>query len=149
LISDAPPRQLLRLRKEELVHLYNSAGLSENPEALTKQEIVDVIVAARDDFAPAPPSSPPGVSSGYSSDEGNAAGDEENNVLPRYEVMSNGLRRRATTNYLSRPNEKPCKGRSLSMGNLLAQNSFHEGRKTARILDIKKNGEGSVGSTTR
>ena len=147
LLSDAPPRQLLRMRKDELVHLYNAAGLPDSAETFTKQEIVDAIVATRDDCLPVPPSSPPGASTGYSSDDGNIAGDEENDIPPQY--IPNGLRRRATVNFPSRINEKPWKGRSLSMSNLLAQNSFHYGRRAPKMLETKKSEDGSVSSGTR
>jgi hypothetical protein len=111
---------------------------------------VDVIVEARDDATSVPPSSPPSRADGaseYSSDDGNVAGDEENETLPRYHVMPNGLRRRATVNYISRPKDKLPQGRSLSMGNLLAQDSVLEGRKSTRLFsDSGKHGEGSTGS---
>ncbi|THH29084.1 hypothetical protein EUX98_g5106 [Antrodiella citrinella] len=81
LIGEAAPRELLRQRKDQLVRLYQLAGLTEDAELLTKHEIVDSIVAARDELAPLPPSSPPGAmdsgSSDYSSDGGNVAGGEE------------------------------------------------------------------------
>ncbi|KAI0957880.1 hypothetical protein AcW1_006129 [Taiwanofungus camphoratus] len=93
LINEATPRQLLRLRKDELVQLYVAAGLSEEAELFTKPEIVDCIIAARDDIAELPPSSP-GVadsnSSDYSSDGGNIAGGEETDIGGR---CRNGLRR--------------------------------------------------------
>lgn len=97
LISEAPPRALLRLKKDELVRLYGAAGLTEDAELLTKHDIVDCLVAARDDLASLPPSSPPGLpdsgSSDYSSDGGNVAGGEETDFGSR---SRNGLRRRAT-----------------------------------------------------
>ncbi|OBZ65718.1 Mitogen-activated protein kinase kinase kinase 12 [Grifola frondosa] len=101
LIHEAPPRQLLRLRKDELVRLYAAAGLTEDAELFTKHEIVDCIIAARDEVAELPPSSP-GVadsnSSDYSSDGGNVAGGEETDFNNRFR---NGLRRRATVHDLS------------------------------------------------
>ncbi|KAI0689437.1 hypothetical protein BC835DRAFT_1369050 [Cytidiella melzeri] len=104
LIHEAPPRHLVRLRKDELVRLYSAAGLTEDAELLTKHEIVDCIVAARDDLASLPPSSPPGAadsgSSDYSSDGGNVAGGEETDFSARYRT---GLARRNTYNALSRP----------------------------------------------
>ena len=97
LITEAPPRQLVRLRKDELCRLYTTAGLTDDAELLTKHEIVDCIIAARDDLASLPPSSPPGAadsgSSDYSSDGGNVAGGEETDFAARYR---NGLSRRNT-----------------------------------------------------
>ncbi|TEB19378.1 hypothetical protein FA13DRAFT_1718866, partial [Coprinellus micaceus] len=60
----------------ELVRLYRVGGLPEDPELLTKAEIIEVIIEARDEeTASLPPSSPPGrtdaASSDYSSDDGN------------------------------------------------------------------------------
>lgn len=110
LINAAEARQLLRLRKDELVRLYAAAGLTEDAELLTKHEIVDCIMAARDDLASLPPSSPPGAgdsgSSDYSSDGGNIAGGEETDFSARFRP---GLRRRATLHVLG-----PSKGRPLA-----------------------------------
>lgn len=104
LISAAEPRQLLRLRKDDLVRLYASAGLTEDAELLTKHEIVDCIMAARDDIASLPPSSPPGAgdsgSSDYSSDGGNVAGGEETDFSTRSKHI---LRRRVTLHDIERP----------------------------------------------
>jgi len=136
------------MRKDELVHLYNVAALPHNAESLTKQEIVDAIVATRDECLSVPPSSPPGVSTGYSSDDGNVTGDEENDIPTRYEFMPNGLRRRATDNYFGRTNDRPWKGRSLSMSNLV-QNAFRQGRRAARVIEPKKSEDGSVSSGAR
>ncbi|KDQ33383.1 hypothetical protein PLEOSDRAFT_1030871, partial [Pleurotus ostreatus PC15] len=116
LINEAPANQLLRMRKDELVRLYSSAGLLDDAEALTKHEIVDAIVAARDDVAELPPSSPPrgdGDSSDGSSDDGNVAGDEETDFAPR---RASTLRRRVTINDVARTSSKPLQKRSLSMG---------------------------------
>jgi len=133
LISEAVPRQLLRLRKDELLTLYTAAGLSDDAETLTKQEIVDAIVAARDDVAEAPPSSPRGGASDYSSDDGNVAGDEETDIVPMHLVV-NGLRRRATTTDLDRPKNKPPKGRTSSMDDVLTKNPSFWGRKATKQL---------------
>lgn len=119
LISEAPPRQLLRLRKDELVRLYNAAGLVDDPDSFTKPELVEAIVAARDDVASLPPSSPPArpdsISSDYSSDDGNVAGDEETDIGVKYRAPF-GLRRRATVNCMSNVDARALKARSLSMG---------------------------------
>ncbi|KAI8982825.1 hypothetical protein BD414DRAFT_419360 [Trametes punicea] len=121
LISEAPPRRLLRLRKDELVRLYEAAGLTEDAELLTKPEIVDCIIAARDDVADLPPSSP-GVgdsgSSDYSSDGGNVAGGEETDFSNRFR---NGLRRRATLNDLGRASRRHLPDRCLSMSHIQQQ----------------------------
>ncbi|CDO76425.1 hypothetical protein BN946_scf184781.g2 [Trametes cinnabarina] len=121
LISEAPPRRLLRLRKDELVRLYIAAGLTEDAELLTKPEIVDCIIAARDDVAELPPSSP-GVgdsgSSDYSSDGGHVAGGEETDFGHRFR---GGLRRRATLHDLGRESRKHMPDRCLSMSHIQHQ----------------------------
>ena len=108
LLNAAEPRQLLRLRKDELVRLYAAAGLTDDAELLTKNEIVDHIMAARDDLASLPPSSPPGAgdsgSSDYSSDGGNVAGGEETDFGTRFRQ---GLNRRATLHEIGRPKRRP------------------------------------------
>ncbi|KAH9996875.1 hypothetical protein BJV77DRAFT_986748 [Russula vinacea] len=122
LINQAPTRELLRLRKGRLQDLHCSAGLSDNPEILTKQEIVDAIIAARDDLAELPPSSPYGRdganSSECSSDDGNIAGGEETDAGSRRRSHPLGLRRHATTdNVTHAPNlAAPRQGRSFSLG---------------------------------
>jgi mitogen-activated protein kinase kinase kinase 13 len=122
LIHEASERELLRLRKEELVRLYAEAGLSEDPESLTKPEIVNAIIEARDDTAELPPSSPPGRgdgnSSDYSSEDGNVAGDEETDIGARYQARASTLRRRVTVHDLGPVSNHLPKGRSLSMGHL-------------------------------
>lgn len=119
LINDAPSRQLLRLRKDELVRLYEAAGLTEDADLLTKPEIVDCIIAARDDVADLPPSSPGVADSGssdYSSDGGgNVAGGEETDFGHRFR---NGLRRRATLHDLGRTSRNPRPDRCLSMSHI-------------------------------
>ncbi|OSD08386.1 hypothetical protein PYCCODRAFT_1356579 [Trametes coccinea BRFM310] len=121
LINEAPPRRLLRLRKDELVRLYTAAGLTEDAELLTKPEIVDCIIAARDDVAELPPSSP-GVgdsgSSDYSSDGGNVAGGEETDFGHRFRT---GLRRRATLHDLGRVSRRHMPDRCLSMSHIQHQ----------------------------
>jgi mitogen-activated protein kinase kinase kinase 13 len=108
LIHEAPPRQLVRLRKDELVRLYSLAGLTEDAELLTKHEIVDCMIAARDDLASLPPSSPTnGADSGSSdcsSDGGHVAGGEETDFAARYR---NGMSRRNTYNSVSKPAIRP------------------------------------------
>lgn len=122
LINSAPAPQLQRLRKDDLLRLYALAGLSDDAESLTKSEIVDCIVAARDDLASLPPSSPPGRGgdlSDYSSDDGNFAeneADEERADETPRGVFS--LRRRATTTDVCHLNGRPSKGRSLSLGQM-------------------------------
>ena len=123
LLHSAPPNQLNRLRKTDLIRLYNVAGLPDDPELLTKSEITDAIVAARDDVASLPPSSPPGkgdgASSDYSSDDGNVAGDEETDVGSQLTQSGPGSFRRRVTYDCGKTNGRPIKGRSLSMGHLL------------------------------
>lgn len=129
LINEATPRQLLRLRKDELVQLYVAAGLSEEAELFTKPEIVDCIIAARDDIAELPPSSP-GVadsnSSDYSSDGGNIAGGEETDIGGR---CRNGLRRRATVHDLSRTARTRAADRCISLGQIDDRDVF-SGKRT-------------------
>jgi mitogen-activated protein kinase kinase kinase 13 len=114
---------LLRLRKDELVRLYSAAGLAEDAEHFTKQDLAEAIVSARDDVAEVPPSSPSGfTSSDGSSDDGHFAGDEETDAGTRFppSVGSNGLRRRVTVQTLGsvsrgRPN---ATGRTMSLSHL-------------------------------
>ena len=118
LINQAPARELLRLRKGRLQDLHCSAGLSDDPETLTKQEIVDAIVTARDDLAELPPSSPYGAnSSECSSDDGNIAGGEETDAGIQRRSQPLGLRRSVTLNVAHAPNlATPHQGRSFSLG---------------------------------
>ncbi|KAH7910638.1 hypothetical protein BJ138DRAFT_1126675 [Hygrophoropsis aurantiaca] len=122
LINEASPRQLLRLRKDELVRLYFATGLADDADSFTKPELVQAIVAARDDIASLPPSSPPGRgdgnSSDFSSDDGNIAGDEETDISNRHATQFNGLRRRATVHIIKPTNDRVLKTRSFSLGQL-------------------------------
>jgi hypothetical protein len=130
------------MRKDELVYLYTTAGLTppSSFESLTKPEIVDAIVDARedneggcDDSVELPPSSPragsecssEGEAAGedVDNDEGNFAGGEETDASmgasKRMKMGASQLRRRATVNELGRGGAaRPMKGRSLSMGQL-------------------------------
>jgi len=129
----APARQLLRLRKDALVCLYTTAGLTppSSFESLTKPEIVDAIIAARednddlDDSVELPPSSPRAgsecSSEGDVDDDGNVAGGEETDAsvggAKRMKTGASPLKRRATVNELGRGSgvARPMKGRSVSM----------------------------------
>lgn len=117
-----------------MVRLYGAAGLTEDAELLTKHEIVDCIVAARDDLASLPPSSPPGLpdsgSSDYSSDGGNVAGGEETDFGHR---LRNGLRRRATVHELGRHIHRHGPERSFSMGEVVQREKY----PTTRIVQPK------------
>ncbi|KAJ7632868.1 hypothetical protein FB45DRAFT_978506 [Roridomyces roridus] len=119
LIHFASAKELQRLRKDHLVQLYISAGLSDEAEALTKSEIIDFIVSARDDVVDFPPSSPRGPSS---DEQDNDADEDEvhSPTLPGRVRYTQGLRRRATVTETDRLRSRPSKGRSFSMGNLLA-----------------------------
>ncbi|EMD38101.1 hypothetical protein CERSUDRAFT_113236 [Gelatoporia subvermispora B] len=145
LINEASARQLLRLRKDELLRLYTAAGLTDNADLFTKNEIVDSIIAARDDIAELPPSSP-GVadsnSSDYSSDGGNVAGGEETDFAGRFRA---GLRRRATMHDLGRGDRRHMPDRSLSMGQLEHRNASVAslGKRT------RTNSDATNGLTTR
>ncbi|KAJ7583003.1 hypothetical protein C8J56DRAFT_1028895 [Mycena floridula] len=141
LINSAQPQQLLRLRKDELVRLYTLAGLSDDADALTKSDIVDNIVSARDDLASLPPSSPTGRgdgnSSDFSSDDGNPIDDNDPLAIPPHF----SLRRRATTNDVSK--KRPvAKSRSLSMGQILE----HPTASSSRNGTTKSPGEPSGSS---
>ena len=139
LINEAPPQRLLRFRKDELVRLYGAAGLTEEAELLTKPEIVDCIIAAREDVADLPPSSP-GVASGssdYSSDGGNVAGGEETDFAHR---VRNGMRRRATVNDLSRLSRRHMPDRSLSMSHIehsVCEASPTQGKRKRGLPDAR------------
>lgn len=116
-------------------------GLTENADTLTKSDIIDAIVNARDDFASVPPSSPPGradgASSEYSSDDGNVAGDEETDFADlRRGPHGNLTRRRVTLNDLGKSTTRPVKARNLSMGNLLAREEVPLKRKASMRSEI-------------
>ncbi|KAG7448070.1 uncharacterized protein BT62DRAFT_751852 [Guyanagaster necrorhizus] len=150
LINSAQPNQLLRLRKDELVRLYSLAGLSEDAEQLTKSDIVDAIIAARDDIASLPPSSPPGHgnSSDYSSDDGNVAEHERDDARSLPYLPS--LRRRATTNDLGKSRGRPVKGRSLSMGTFHGDVAVNTtASHTCRGNSRKRSGGSSGSNLTR
>lgn len=102
--------------------MYDQAGLTDNADTLTKSDIIDAIINARDDFASVPPSSPLGradASSEYSSDDGNVAGDEESDFAgPRRGPHESPLRRRVTLNDLGKSTPRAVKARNVSMGNI-------------------------------
>lgn len=115
--------QLKRRRKDELLQLYTAAGLSDDAHNLTKLELAEAIIAARDDIVSLPPSSPGRDASDCSSDEGNAAGGEETDAGTRYRVPP-GLRRRATVHLATnQANSRFLKTRSLSVGHINASHS--------------------------
>lgn len=116
--------------------MYDLADLTENADTLTKSDIIDAIVNARDDFASVPPSSPlgraDGASSEYSSDDGNIAGDEETDFAgPRRGPHGSPLKRRVTLNDLGKPTTRTAKARNISMGNLLARGEVPLKRKAS------------------
>jgi hypothetical protein len=135
LIYSAESKQLSRFRKDDLIRLYTRAGLSDDVDLLTKSQIIEAIVSARDDIADLPPSSPPGqgdtnTSDYCSSDEGNIAEDEETDVGGndatcgnRHRSIYTSLRRRATLGEEAKNSGRSLKGRSMSMGHLLSQQS--------------------------
>ena len=100
--------------------MHRSAGLSDDPEILTKQEIIDAIVTARDDLTELPPSSPYGAgtnSSECSSDDGNIAGGEETDAGGQRRSHPLGSRRHVANNVVHAPNlAVPQLGRSISLG---------------------------------
>ncbi|KAI0053849.1 hypothetical protein FA95DRAFT_1480179 [Auriscalpium vulgare] len=147
LINEAAPRELLRLRKSHLLELYHAAGLSDDIDALTKQDIVDCIVAARDELAELPPSSPPGRdgnSSDYSTDDGNVAGGEETDFGNRRRPGPSALRRRVTVHELGRSPNRPLKGRSLSLGQFPNETSNGDSLKRTLRRGDTYQGSGSV-----
>ncbi|KAG6820839.1 hypothetical protein H0H93_010666 [Arthromyces matolae] len=142
LVNSAPPKQLLRLRKDVLIRLYDLMDLPDDPETLTKSDIIAAIMAAREEeHASLPPSSPPARGDGYSSegvssDDGNEAGGEETDVGTgvKSQLMNGsvGLRRRATMGEVQKANQT-MKGRSVSMGHVLPHSTLHRkgcGRST-------------------
>ena len=146
LINFADQKQLSRLRKIDLIRLYNSAGLTDDPETLTKQEIVGAIIDAREDYASIPPSSIAGKSSDYySSDDGNTAGDEATDAggMDALDAPALNLRRRATIHELSKSSNTTRKGRSYSMGTF----HTHSGDSQSKPRHPKKvNSSGSAES---
>ena len=141
-----------------MIRLYTLAGLSDDADSLTKSELVEAIVSARDDFPELPPSSPPGRgdnSSDYSSDDGNMGGDEETDAGGT-NVASNsgrhpahmGLRRRATLEEERNSKNRLVKGRSVSMGHLLSTQPHQYGspvkhKNSGRLVSVAE------GSTAR
>jgi mitogen-activated protein kinase kinase kinase 13 len=113
-------KELLRLRKDALVRLYTCAGLSDDFDALTKHDLVDAIISARDDLVDLPPSSPSGcTSSDGSSDDGHFGGGEETDVNHRFRpAATNGLRRRVTVHNIVAQTARGRAGRTISLGQL-------------------------------
>lgn len=156
MINSAPPKQLSRLRKNDLIRLYTLAGLSDDADSLTKSELVDAIVSARDDFPEFPPSSPPGRgdnSSDYcSSDDGNMAGDEETDIGGINAASSSchptqmGPRRRATLGEVRKSKSRLSKGRSVSMGHLLSHQPQHQNVPLAKQKSCGSVTEGPISS---
>ena len=150
LIHSATTSELQRLRKNDLVRLYHAAGLSEDAESLTRQDIIGAIISARDDDdALGPPSSPPrdGLSDCSSDDGGNAAADEDDDdVLPEIRTSPVYLRRRATYQVLdsnvSRKKPKTA-ARSMSMGNMLP--TLNHGTTRSRSRGSGGSSNGSAG----
>jgi hypothetical protein len=133
-IEEASGRELLRLRKSYLLELYSMAGLVDDVASLTKQEIVDTIIASRDEDGPAtlPPSSPrdrDDNSSEYSSDDGDMLPNEEDTVSYRHSVAS-PLRRRITVHDVGHVSPRPAKERMLTSDQLEQPATPY--RKTAR-----------------
>lgn len=117
LLAWAPQHRLLRLRKDNLIRLYGLADLPDDPEQLTKTEIVTAIIEARDEHISIPPSSPTGGSSDCSSDDDTQA-DVEHASPAHRNVFLNTLRRRATTDLPRNNRPSRTTNRSLSMGNV-------------------------------
>ncbi|GJE96950.1 protein kinase [Phanerochaete sordida] len=151
LIHEATRRELLRFRKDELVRLYTAAGLTEDAELLTKPEIVDCIMTARDDVASLPPSSPPDAhssgSSDYSSDGGNVAGGEETDIGGRFR---RGLARRNTIHDVGRRKSRPLAAdRCYSLSQLQQPERLHRSASQSRLASgsSRRNGTSRAGSS--
>lgn len=127
LISSAPSRVLSRMRKDDLTRLYTLAGLTDDTESFTKSDIVEAIIAAREDVASLPPSSPLGRGAGssdYSSDDAIIPDEEATPMPPTY------LRRRVTiTDVGAGSSRRPLKSRSLSMGHINDDNASTHSRR--------------------
>jgi hypothetical protein len=118
-LNDASVKELLRLRKDALVRLYTYAGLSDDFDVLTKHDLAEAIISAREDIVDLPPSSPSGcTSSDGSSDDGHFGGGEETDVNHRFRpTVMNALRRRVTVhNITTQPSRRA--GRTISLGQL-------------------------------
>ncbi|KAI9459501.1 hypothetical protein BJY52DRAFT_1266235 [Lactarius psammicola] len=149
-VNQAPTRELLRLKKCRLQDLHRSAGLSDDPECLTKQEIVDAIITARDDLAELPPSSPYGLdganSSGFSSDDGNFAGGEETDAGSRRRPNPAGLRRHVTVHDVGHAHlaPSPPRGRSFSLGGGGGDRQLEKRRRTGSLRSSPTTSTASV-----
>ncbi len=123
-LREAPQRRLLQLRKDELVRLYDLAGLLEDAETFTKNEIATAIVAHRETSrASSPPPDVPATS-------------EDEEVKPRRPIIP--LRRRATDNSILPKTPAPIKhnlrtlrDRSFSLSTLMTLP--RKGRSTSSI----------------
>lgn len=126
---------------------------------MTKPEIVEAIVAAReansdsddsdgpDGSIDLPPSSPRGESE-YSSDgeteeghdDGNVAGGEETDVVGSWRRPRGGnsmLRRRATVNDVSNGSGRPLKSRSISMGQIVTSAESSKAKSGRGVADAR------------
>lgn len=150
LLYFASTKKLARLRKPDLVRLYGLAGLPDDAELLTKHEIIDCLIGAREDYASLPPSSPvgrnDGSSSGSLSDDGNVAGGEETDAAP-VNPMCGTMRRRVTLHDLNKLDGRLPKGRSMSMGNLANHDAMILGHGHSKKSPAEAKG-GSIGSST-
>ncbi|KAH9180742.1 hypothetical protein EDB89DRAFT_2122069 [Lactarius sanguifluus] len=159
-VNQAPTRELLRLKKCRLQDLHRSAGLSDDPECLTKHEIVDAIVTARDDLAELPPSSPYGVdganSSEYSSDDGNFAGGEETDAGSRRRPNPAGLRRHGhfvlrqqpqqASVFLPSPPATRLRSRKISGGDVPLPSSLRPTKSSGKAKQVEFNDQVEIAS---
>lgn len=129
MIYNASAKELARIRKYELIRLFNLAQLIGDADSMTKPDLVNALMSAREETVDFPPSSPRAESSDDPDlEDGNAAGDEETDFAPpRSRLVSDppGLRRRATVafnaNQVDKSREHPRKrpnhaARSASLG---------------------------------
>lgn len=87
---------------------------------LTKHDLAEAIISARDDIVDLPPSSPSGcTSSDGSSDDGHFGGGEETDANNRFRpAAANGLRRRVTVHNVVAQPTRTRAGRTISLGQL-------------------------------
>ena len=141
LIHFATQRELVRRLKPDLMRLYHVAGLPDDPELLTKHELAEAIILARDEVVSVPPSSPSrgdGATTDESSDEGNVAGGEETDAGSSHKpAVTTPLRRRVTLDDVTKTS-RPQAARSFSLGNPdgLGQRPNGLKRKASVKLDI-------------
>lgn len=157
-VSSAPPWQLRRLKKEDLLRIYGLAGLSsvgDVGEDLTKTDLITAIIRARKNSKGSASSprtrtvsthSPP---SSAANTDGNDAGAEESDVFDDEddEKRARKLRRSATTHAnlgSGLPTNQLKKTRSMNFreGNGQPEDGESSSRRTRFAADNKKGADG-------